>query len=48
MSDWFPVDVGLRQGCLMSPWLFNVCMDGVIMEVNVRVLGKAFELHECE
>ena len=24
----------------MSPWLFNVYMDGVIREVNVRVLGK--------
>ena len=27
-SEWFPVNVGLRQGCVMSPWLFNVCMDG--------------------
>ena len=24
----------------MSPWLFNVYMDGVVREVNVRVLGK--------
>ena len=24
----------------MSPWLFNVYMDGVVQEVNVRVLGK--------
>ena len=28
----------------MSPWLFNVYMDGVVREVNVRVLGKGFEL----
>ena len=41
MSDWFPVNVGLRQSCVMSPWLFNVYMDG---EVNVRVLGKGLEL----
>ena len=40
MSEWFPVNVGLRQGCVMSPWLFNVCMDSVVLEVNVRVLGK--------
>ena len=40
MSEWFPVNVGLRQGCVMSPWLFNVYIDGVVREMNVRVLGK--------
>ena len=29
VSEWFPVNVGLRQGCVKSPWLFNVYMDGV-------------------
>ena len=28
----------------MSRWLFNVYMDGVVREVNVRVLGKGLEL----
>ena len=40
VSEWFPVNVGLRHGCVMSPWLFNVYMDGVVGEVNVRVIGK--------
>ena len=44
VSDWFPVNVGLSQGCMMSPWLFNVYMAGVVREVNVRVLGKELEL----
>ena len=44
VSEWFPVNVGLRPGCVMSPWLFNVNMDGVVREVNVRVLGKGLEL----
>ena len=44
VSDWFQLNVGLRQGCVMSPWLFNVYMDGVVREVNVRVLGKGLDL----
>ena len=28
----------------MSPWLFNVYMDGVVREVNARMLGKGPEL----
>ena len=28
----------------MSPWLFNVYMNGAVQEVNVRVLGKGLEL----
>ena len=43
VSGWFPVNVGLRRGCVMSPWLF-VDMDGVVREVNVRVLGKGLKL----
>ena len=44
VSERFPVNVGLRQSCVTSPWLFNVYMDGVVREVNVRVLGKGLEL----
>ena len=28
----------------MSPWLFNMHMDGVVGEVNERVLGRGVEL----
>ena len=40
VSEWFPVNVALIQGCVMSPWLLNVYMYYVVREVNVRVLGK--------
>ena len=33
VSEWFPVNAGLRQGCVMFPWLSNVYMDGVVREV---------------
>ena len=29
-----------RHLCVMPPWLFTVYMDGVVREVNVRMLGK--------
>ena len=44
VSEWFLVNVGLRQGCVMSPWLCNVYMDCVVREVNVRVFGKGLQL----
>ena len=47
-SEWFPVKVGLRQGCVMSPWLFNIYMDGVVREVDARVLGRGVNLVDEE
>ena len=44
VSEWFPVNVGLRQGEGMSPWLFNVYMDGVVQEVNIWGILKGLEL----
>ena len=35
-GEWFGVKVGLRQGCVMSPWLFNLFMDGVMKEVREK------------
>src|SRR5215469_12641453 len=33
-GEMFEVKVGLRQGCVMSPWLFNLYMDSVVREVK--------------
>ena len=46
LSERFEVNVGLRQGCVMSPWLFNVFMDGVVREVNMRTLGRGLGMKE--
>ena len=37
VSESFSVEVGVRQGCVMSPWLFNVFMDGCIREMKAKV-----------
>lgn len=44
VSEWFDVKVGVRQGCVMSPWLFNVYMDGVVREVYARTRGVGVNL----
>ena len=44
VSEWFPVRVGVRQGCVMLPWLFNLYTDGVVREVNARGLGRGLKL----
>ncbi len=37
MSESLSVEVSVRQGCVMSPWLFNIYMDGCIREMTVGV-----------
>ena len=29
---------------MMSPWLYNLYINGVVREVNVRVLGRGLKL----
>ncbi len=36
-SEHFEIKVGLRQGCVMSPCLFNIYMDGVMRVMKGKV-----------
>ena len=38
VSEWFNLKVGLHQGYVMSPWLFNLFMDGVMKEFKANIL----------
>ena len=44
-SDWFGVEQGVRQGCVMSPWLFNLYMDTIVREAREKFVG-AVKLEE--
>ncbi len=47
LSDSFAVGVRVRQGCAMSPWLFNIFMDGCMREVKAKVgnIGTGLKLN---
>ena len=38
-TEWFDVDVGVRQGCVISPMLFDVFVDQLAREVKALKLG---------
>ena len=56
VSEWFPVNVGLSQGCVMSPRLFNVntevnanCMQcNAYIEVNAMYAMQCIYGGECK
>ena len=37
VSERFRIDSGVRQSCIMFPWLFNVYMDAVMKEVKMEI-----------
>ena len=41
LSGWFQYSItrGVRQGCVMLPWIFNIFMDKIVREAQERFAG---------
>ena len=36
LTDWFDITSGVRQGCVLSPLLFIICMDRITKEASLE------------
>ena len=46
-TDWFPIGNGVRQGCMLSPCLFNLCAEYIMRnagldeaQTGIKILGE--------
>ena len=35
-TDWFQIGKGVRQGCLLSPWLFNLYAEYIMRNAGLE------------
>ncbi len=39
LTDWFPLTLGLKQGCTISLTLFNLCINGLVRVIKESSIG---------
>ena len=46
-TDWFPIGNGVRQGCMLSPCLFNLCAEYIMRnagldeaQTGIKIAGR--------
>ena len=46
VGEHFEVRWGMRKGCVMFPWLFNIFFYRVVRQVNERAAGREVVLEK--
>jgi hypothetical protein len=39
MTEWFNVNSGLKQGCVLSPVLFNIFINSLVTDIKALDIG---------
>ena len=49
-ADWFQIGKGVRQGCILSPCLFNFCAEYIMRnseldeaQAGIKIAGSVFD-----
>ena len=45
-SDWFKIEKGVRQGCLLSPCLFNLYTEHIVRNAGLVKLQAGIQIGE--
>ena len=42
LTDWFDVESGVKQGCIVSPTLFAMYIDDLVHNINSKNVGITY------
>ena len=46
LSDLFPISIGVKQGCILSPALFHAFIDYLIHEVTLEGFNLIVQIYQ--